>query len=225
MLILFGFLGAVAFAAHNAGKYYQVDMILFHPQHIKALETEANPRPLLLHQPTAQLGSEDQQKAHFQNLLVLPLLSRNLQHNQIADQRIQNSNNYQLIGHYSWRQHIGSKQNIIYFNTAELMTSNNPDTELGNNAQTSEQQAVNIEGHLHFSRLRFIHLKAHLLIKVRAAAIVANAAKDEHEEQADSTSTVDHWTSMVQTRRMRSNQLHYIDHPTVGMLISLTPLS
>lgn len=54
---------------------------------------------------------------------------------------------------------------------------------------------------------------------------VAEPSADEPEQDAAAKYPYRHAVLLQQRRRMRSNELHYLDHPLLGVIIQLTPLN
>ena len=65
-----------------------------------------------------------------------------------------------------------------------------------------------IEGTLRLSRARYLHLEANLL---------------HHRQVPLDTPTEGTMFRLQDSRRMRSKEVHYIDHPLVGLLVLVTP--
>lgn len=72
-----------------------------------------------------------------------------------------------------------------------------------------------IEGIVRVHRSRFLHVLVDLLYS-RPAGGSLNAV-------ADAVASTPSLIRMTQTRRMRSNEMHYYDHPLFGVLVKITP--
>ena len=65
-------------------------------------------------------------------------------------------------------------------------------------------QFVRLNGHIGITLGRYLHASAKLWL------------------QPDPST--DHYTLLDESRRMRSNELHYLDHPLMGLLINIEPI-
>ena len=117
--------------------------------------------------------------------------------------RLKRSVGYRPLLHIAWRQpgYTRSEARAVHIHT-----------DLPNRYRTSDELAVSprlvIDGTLRLSRARYLHLDADLLHKRN---VPAHAPTDASIFR------------LQDSRRMRSREVHYIDHPLVGLLVLVTP--
>ena len=76
-------------------------------------------------------------------------------------------------------------------------------------AVADDSVSPSVEGTLRLHRARYLHLNADLLYR-RAAP-------------ADADVTLPAGFRMAQSRKMRSEEIHYLDHPLFGVIVQVTP--
>ena len=70
----------------------------------------------------------------------------------------------------------------------------------------SSDYAIQLVGDISFSMSRYLHIHTNLIMQHNVAEQPLRAA------------------SIQQTRRMRSNELHYLDHPMLGIMVKIMPV-
>jgi len=154
------------------------------------------------------------------------------------------SPNYVPILHVAWRQPVAAKEEAqtVYINSNlgqatlesppalinidELMTP--PDLgetpllliEQNEIDETSEGRSLNtLDGTIRLHLGRYLHVEADLLYRSQTEPMENNTffmtLNDGEQPQT--------LFRMHQTRRMRSGELHYFDHPMFGLLVQITP--
>ncbi|MFT7222415.1 MAG: hypothetical protein ACI8Z1_004041 [Candidatus Azotimanducaceae bacterium] len=135
---------------------------------------------------------------------------------------VNRSSRFTLLSHDSWVQPVGAEDQTVMIQTGK---------------RYNDQYEV--EGTLAFSRSRFLHVDTNLwFTRFEPRGTTANPYR------ADITSTLDDATLkthealvevererdqyypaqqyvMAQSRRMRSDELHYLDHPLIGIVIRI----
>lgn len=76
-----------------------------------------------------------------------------------------------------------------------------------------------VDGTLRLYRARYLHLEADLLYHRPAARSRARAVSGDDGAEPD----IPDRFVLRQSRRMRSNELHYVDHPLFGIVAQVTP--
>ena len=137
--------------------------------------------------------------------------------------KLKRSSRYNVLLHQSWQQ-TGLSDNDainIHVDTTIENTEENKDTSLfdsGNLISNLNNRKIksNIQGTLKLILGRYLHIHTDLLYQRPkknynpSSPILQGNMFDEFEIKAQ--------------RRMRSNELHYIDHPLLGTLIIVTPI-
>ena len=104
---------------------------------------------------------------------------------------------------------IKGKAETVHFN--QNIQHHNLHTEQN---QTNNPPETQIEGILKLSYDTYVTTGLHLIIKQPTQT-------NEEEQGAIKT----HWRYLNQKRRMKTNKLNYFDHPMLGVLMKITPLS
>jgi hypothetical protein len=114
----------------------------------------------------------------------------------VAD-ALQRSNNYRPLVHLHWRQVVHAPAAAQAIDLDELPGA------------AKSQTSPRVEGSLRLSVARYLHLETDLRL-----------ITGERSYLEDTPTTV---YRLQQSRRMRSGELHYIDHPRFGVLALITP--
>ncbi|MDX1805067.1 MAG: peptidoglycan binding protein CsiV [Alcanivorax sp.] len=106
--------------------------------------------------------------------------------------RMQGTGKYRELFHEAWRQPIGSKRDTrpIYIRG-------------GRSISTDDGTVPELEGTLHFSLQRYLHVDPRLWFLTQS-----------NDKQF--------YVDIHQSRRMKSDEVTYFDHPKFGMLIRIT---
>jgi len=133
--------------------------------------------------------------------------------------RLNQSARYNVLLHQSWQQAgLSSSDAIsIQINTADL---ENTDKNVAPNYQISSMDNQNlqssIQGTLKLILGRYLHIHTDLLYK-------------RFNNSTETTPTLNNTKlfsefEIKSQRRMRSKELHYLDHPLLGILVLVTPI-
>lgn len=154
-------------------------------------------------------------------------------------EKLTKSKTQRVIFHSAWRQPGLDKHTAlpVYFKREipampETKTTNNlaateQSSQLENNNKgSSEANPTILEGLLRVTLARYLHLEAELTYREKLPEITNNenpfADLDvENERDKIEKQGVIHFKQ--NRRRIRSNELHYLDHPALGILIRITP--
>lgn len=174
--------------------------------------------------------------------LEAPFLSQGLA---FADktEKFEKAKDLQVIWSKKWRQPIPKKEGAV---NAENLINIDIKTALNfKQALTSSSPLIEIEvkGNLHLYRSRYLHLVSDLKVQ-HWQSLASNRVLDKsinilpsHTKSTDNIIPSNSSTPLTaitevplraaiikQSRRMRSKELHYIDHPMLGILIRTTPI-
>lgn len=134
------------------------------------------------------------------------------------------SSKFELLSHVAWRQPVVSEATAILIQTGQRY------------GDVSE-----IDGTLSISRTRFLHVAAdlwyteftsgvsqQLLIQPSDQPVSDSDVAQRYPELVDASRRGEqyipiHRHHLHQTRRLRSGELHYIDHPFFGILVQIVP--
>jgi hypothetical protein len=114
----------------------------------------------------------------------------------VAD-ALQRSNHYRPLVHLHWRQAVQAPAAAQAIDLEELLGA------------ASRQTTPRVEGSLRLSVARYLHLETDLRLITGERSYLEDTPTTAYRLQ--------------QSRRMRSGELHYIDHPRFGVLALITP--
>ncbi len=130
--------------------------------------------------------------------------------------KLQSHRNYKIIDYRAWRQQLAGDGTPIYFHIEAGKTNGN----------FSE-----FEGYIGFYLKRYLHVDTELWWGDYTTYVPldvpgqSSATPSEAPQRADSFDyrSVARAGHMQEQRRMRSNEVHYFDHPLFGMLVRVSP--
>ncbi len=186
--------------------WYTIEVIVFQHLSNDGLYTEhwpADPgRPAIEGAITLTTDTGDESGQTFNPNAFQLLNSSEFQLREAAG-RLKRSGGYRPLLHIAWRQpgYTRSGARKVHIHTG-----------LPNRFRASGELDVSlshvVEGTLRLSRARYLHLEADLL----------------HHREIPLDTPTDVTTFRLQdSRRMRSKEVHYIDHPLIGLLVLVTP--
>lgn len=151
--------------------------------------------------------------------------------------RLQRNRGLQPVIHLAWRQPVSSqkKAQLLYLRTpyaaeqaktaikkervAEVTTGARIFDGLG---LVAPAEPPDLEGTIRVSVSRYLHVELDLLRRIRPAASYPSYEQSFEGGVTEQTQPYNRYR-MQAHRRMRSGELHYIDHPLMGVLIKITP--
>jgi len=126
---------------------------------------------------------------------------------------LENNDDYNLLAHKSWRQIIKGNKVINWIDIN------------GGYAWAGHQQ---LEGSLGFSKGRFLHVHSELHLNQFPSIQSASSQRAKQRLFSAGQSLVpivETRYSLIQRRKMRSKELHYIDHPKLVLLVKIIPFT
>lgn len=124
--------------------------------------------------------------------------------------RINNSSEYNVLLYSAWRQTGLEKSKAFEININEL----------NNNHKSKSENSIT--GHFKVVLSRYLHFYSQLDYQRQGDQTVENLTPDVNK--ADILTVGNNIYPMKNHRRMRSKELHYIDHPLIGILIQINPV-
>ena len=232
--------------AHNSFaedmRYYDVEVVIIENFSEKAKNSENWPLQVKLIQPEkiVQLGQpvlsewlpQDKEIDLNSSYTVLGPQNYNLSEHV---EKISESETQRVIFHTAWRQPGLDKNQAlpIYFKhdvaAAPVIETeqNGVLADNGENLTTEKTDAMPLilEGILRVTLSRYLHLEAELTLQNKLPELVKSdnpfSILDNEVERSElQKQGVVHLKQ--KRRRIRSNELHYIDHPVLGILINIT---
>lgn len=114
--------------------------------------------------------------------------------------------------HLAWRQPVQNRDSAepVYIQSPSYIQ-----------ASTGYPQPSRLEGTVKISLSRYLHVDLDLLLREQ---IAAHDPSSQPSLGSYTTATSNYRSYRMQDhRRMRSNELHYIDHPLMGVLVEIRP--
>lgn len=148
-------------------------------------------------------------------------------------EKISESTTQRVIFHTAWRQPgLDKKQALpIYFKQEipappVVEEQSNPEQDIEDALPAAKTTSSVLEGILRVTLARYLHLEAELAYQNKIPEIENSdnpfSILDNQSEHSEiEKQGVIHFKQ--KRRRIRSNELHYLDHPVLGMLIRITP--
>ncbi len=145
--------------------------------------------------------------------------------NNVAE-RLKRSSNYRILKHIAWRQPVVEKKDSqpISIKAGRDFSSQYPEhayrqIEFSDTSTSApdNSKVLELDGTINIVITRYLHLYTDLVYRIpRTIPTDIGAALNRGQALVD--------YSVQSHRRMRSRELHYIDHPLVGILIEATPI-
>ncbi|MFT5930179.1 MAG: hypothetical protein ACI9GE_000364 [Oceanospirillaceae bacterium] len=124
---------------------------------------------------------------------------------------LENNADYKVLAHLSWRQILKGNKTINWIDIR------------GGYIWGGHQQ---LEGSLGFSKGRFLHVHSELHLNQFPSIQSASSQRAKQSILSAGQSLVpivETRYSLIQRRKMRSNELHYLDHPKLVLLVKVIP--
>lgn len=215
------FVGLVVMATcpmANAGDkketWYQIEIIVAKRTDTKPLDEifPFQPAPLTWHRGRTltefDAETENSSDLDYKQFIKLPT-NQHLLNNEAR--QLTSSGAYVVLEHKGWRQILAGDKTINWVDIK------------GGYAWGGHQQ---LEGSLGFSKGRFLHVHSDLHYNQfpSVASLSSQQAKQALLSAGQSlVPIVETRYSLLQRRKMRSNELHYLDHPELVLLVKIIP--
>ncbi|WP_296058265.1 CsiV family protein [uncultured Amphritea sp.] len=217
---------------------YKVELLIFSHKPSDTLNDEIWPDITSIPQRSSrslEYNKQDQNTGYFTRL---PKSSLSLSNKQASLRR---SSLYQVLFHEAWIQPIGERkgENMVRINGGEIL--DNGLYELDGYISIDKARYLHFRSDLFHSR-RLSPEESQMLIKPSPGpTLTTNAQANEPDSEIPLTQPQDSsmngnryltqtsipdfiTVEMESARRMRSNELHYLDHPLFGMLVMISPV-
>lgn len=225
--------------------FYEVEVIIFSNELKMYREEESWPLPeqvtfatpwlFLKNIPATQVypelaGKKSHTKEYAHYLPVLPNSDKDLN---FAEEKIRLAGRHRLLFHKTWLQNITDEANA---------------KPIAITAGIEQNGYYEVFGTITLSLSKYLHVKTDLwrvifsedeqAISMRLPLVTQDwqaPAVEEHAEAMLVETSADDWqqlttprislvSAMKQSRRMRSREVHFIDHPLFGVLIEIRPI-
>lgn len=198
---------ALSLPAHTAATKYDVEIIIFEDINNRYINSENWPRleiDLLPDELPAELRaalmSETDSSKPVRGI-------RNITPRLLTKQakKISKSKNYRILTHKAWRQ-------------AGLSAKKAINVPINSNATQNANSASSITGYVKLTLARYLHIYTDLVYhkprhSIKQSAMNASIDNSRYKDFA-----------IKSHRRMRSKEVHYLDHPLVGILVMAVPV-
>lgn len=198
---------AVALPATAAETWYEVELIVLaqrHPDAGSEVWPVTGPPPLP--QETLLTLPQADQPGISGKIAEVP--AENLRLHAEA-QRIAADAHYELLLHIGWRQPGLPKEQALPVRIRAVEAA----------PEGAEPRLPQLDGTLRLILARYLHLEVDL--RYRSATAVANG--DSLFASFNDTAAEEPLYRLSETRRMRSREVHYLDHPMFGIVAMVTP--
>lgn len=135
--------------------------------------------------------------------------------------KLAQSSQYRVLLHTGWRQPLtkSAKGQPVHISTAA-------------GADNLAALAAPLDGNITVSLSRYLHLHADLLLRGHTKATTPASSKREASGATPASVITEAATAdapltvfrMLQSRRMRSTEIHYLDHPALGVIAQIVPV-
>lgn len=203
-LLLLAFLLSTSFAED---RYYRYEMVIF--ENLGEHNFHAETWPQEQHNQEVALDSEPSINSAAEDSSTLLLLPTGFSKNRINDlsqiiQLLEKSGEYRILLQQAWTQKGVDRNKVIplHIQTAAL-SAEHPEPEL--------------EGSISIGLARYLHVDTDLTFRKKVVVQYQDGGDVVEQEEIYDIPVVAH-------RKMRSQELHYIDHPLVGILIKAYPI-
>jgi hypothetical protein len=189
--------------------YVQIDLLFFQKVHATKSPQDATINPVFL-QPINYELVTNQDKQPVQKITPLLLLQPKYYQMKTSENYLRNNPNYHIITHLAWRMplYINGKKVSLHFNQDAITNT------LNANKVNPTLTPVSLEGIMRINYQTYLNTNLHIIIK-------QNEPKTDQTDEPIKT----YWRYLNQSRRMQPNKLNYFDHPMLGILMKVTPLS
>lgn len=135
--------------------------------------------------------------------------------------RIQSAPDLELLAHFGWRQPGLPQDKAIPIRLSEELL----------NSPARQGELPRLSGTLKLILSRYLHIETDLLYREPATTVQdegMGSGQDlfqlaQQQDEAGRQQSLYRVYRLEQSRRMRSGELHYLDHPVFGMAIKVSP--
>ena len=225
LLIALLLLPALLQSAYAKERWYQVEVIIFAQNNSDYHKSERWGADYTLpdFEGSRRLSASSSGPTAFSRLPVTDLKLGG------AAAQIKRASDVKLIRHFGWLQPGLEEKKALSVRITDAMP--------GSGDIGSRLSPPRLDGTLRLILSRYLHLQSDLIWydPLNEEELAALEALSQHESEADVDENVAPTTfdesplnthlayRLQQSRRMRSNEIHYIDHPRFGLIVQVTP--
>lgn len=191
--------------AFGLGKTYQVEVLIF--SHLTPQNAQSEQWPTVSNTPPEiPLGATEIELSadHDANIINGNLTLIQPSQFNIKESPFKKNNAQHVLCHFGWIQDF----------------SQTPSIELALDKTPSDQAPTSIQGLIHIDLKTYFNIRFNLLLS-QSLSDFSHLTSDRHLKNIINDRA---YFSFNQTRRMRSKELNYLDHPLYGILIYIEPI-
>lgn len=226
-LAVFLLLSLSAIAADEEVRYYDVELILFENLEMSSRQSELWPTSVERTEPEPETVVEinspypGQIPKEYDPAMTFKSLPKDKYRLAEAIKKLEDSPSRRVLLHTAWRQPGMDWDNALNVHLKKSIPAVSADA-AGSETPAVPQasrpgQAGELEGYIKVILSRYLHVDTDIIFQTRPKTDRFDFYIDEGEEP-----TVYRLNQL--RRRIRSTELHYLDHPVVGMLIAMYPV-
>ncbi|OGT22370.1 MAG: hypothetical protein A2V90_08430 [Gammaproteobacteria bacterium RBG_16_57_12] len=228
-------------AADEELRWYEVELIIFDHHSQESLDSEKWPLDNTLPQFDSAVSLVTDHEG--QTPVAFEVLGPNELHLAPEAKRLAAKSGYRVLLHTGWRQPVLERtqaQPVIIYSGANPLQAGPSGDDAGTGKFEADEQSLATEqvfGTITVAINRYLHISADLIFNLPQQTPVEmppaqegpdGKASDTPPDVAASptqaaTITTPRYYALRETRRMRSKELHYFDHPAFGMLAVIRP--
>ncbi|MEJ2142476.1 MAG: CsiV family protein [Gammaproteobacteria bacterium] len=243
-LCIFFFISLVSFSvsAEDDIRYYDVEFILFentNAQYRQSEDWQTRRRPIETEQeePVHELGQPYAMdpKSSYDRDAMFTLLPKSQQRLTEEAKLIEKSPNRRILVHLAWRQPGLPKEKAVWVHFKKILGNT------GAKERNKHMTATGLSGEHEFSPYvdgkvkvmlaRYLHVDTDILYFAHPSTDAVTETTGEIETLDEQvygdvqpvTKEPNVFLMNQLRRRIRSKELHYLDHPVMGMLLLITP--
>lgn len=191
--------------AFGLGKTYRIEVLIF--SHLTPHNAQSEQWPTVSNTPPKKtLGSTEIELTtnHEVNIINGNLTLIQPSQFKIKEAPIKKNYAQHVLSHFGWIQDF----------------SQIPSIEIALDKMPNDQAPTSIQGLIHLDLKTYFNIRFNLLLSEPSSAFLHILSDRQLKNIIDNRA----YFSLNQTRRMRSKELNYIDHPLYGILIYIEPI-
>ncbi len=220
-------------------RYYDVEVIIFQYLPVDGYHSENWPQQVDRKMPSnlIEIGGKwpGGKPEEYDPALSFTPLPENKWRLTTEAEKIDHSKSRRLLAHLAWVQ-PGLSQNqalSVHFNLPVMATQETNESETGATEKIEPEKTVDarsldigtLDALIRVSLARYLRVGTDLLLTLDPLPGEENKVISDSEQNSEAETTpAPRYFRVQQVRRhIRSTELHYLDHPVLGMLIMFTP--
>lgn len=218
-------------------RYYDVEVIIF--EHLQSDNRNAEQWPKQMEreipETLVEIGGEwpGERPDNIDPALSFTPLPKSQWRLMAEAEKIDSSKSRRLLSHVGWVLPGLAQEQAISVHFNQPIMANQPIDEIDSLAVPAANQPVldsgTLDALIRVSLARYLRVEADLLFTLDKPAIEENSLLTDSESESEIESELEanpaprYFHVQQLRRRIRSTELHYLDHPVLGMLIMFTP--